>query len=66
MKLAVDANNREAMSPEGYRLTWAKNKHGTWFSGYAPNGRCVEASYDREKVERALDEHLGTRMKVAV
>lgn len=57
MTWAVDTKKHEAMNADGYRITWAENKHGTWFNGFSPSGRCIEASYDKEKVKAACSAH---------
>lgn len=64
MNWSADPKRQEAMSSCGYRITWAENKHGTWFNGYSPAGRCIEASYDKEKVKAACVEHLTKAQKV--
>jgi hypothetical protein len=67
MKWRVDKARCEAMSPEGYRLTWAKHpKFGMHYNAYAPrvfrdptNGRSIEAGYDRAKVIKACELHMA-------
>lgn len=45
------------MNEHGYRITWAKNKFGTWFNAWSPSGKHVDASYDKEKMMNACDAH---------
>lgn len=47
----------EAVNEQGYRITWAHNKHGTWHNAYAPSGSHVEAGYDLEKVKAQCVKH---------
>jgi hypothetical protein len=67
MKWIVDAERREAMTAEGYLITWAENSMGTFFNGWAPRvahkaeRKHIEASYDREKVKAACEAHLVSR-----
>lgn len=63
MTWAADPAKHEAVNEHGYRITWAKNKHGTWFNAYDRNGKHLEASYDREKCVTACDSHA---LKAAV
>jgi hypothetical protein len=70
MKWTVDAKRKEAMTDEGYLITWAENGMGTYFNGYAPvnetphaprTRKHIEASYDKEKVKAALEAHYAVR-----
>lgn len=57
MTWVADPAKREAMNEHGYRITWAKNKFGTWFNTYDRDGKHLEASYDREKCTAACESH---------
>lgn len=53
MRWKTDQDRRVAISETGYRITWANNQHGRWYNAYAPDGRHIAASYDREAVLKA-------------
>lgn len=57
MTWAADPAKHEAINEHGYRITWAKNKHGTWFNAWSPNGTHVDASYDKDKMLSACEAH---------
>ena len=57
MNWTVNALLAEATNERGYRITWAHNKHGTWYNAYAPSGAHVDASYDRKIVEAMCVKH---------
>lgn len=60
---AVDPTKHEATNEHGYRITWAKNKHGTWFNAYSPSGTNVGAGYDKEVVKAMCVIHLERLQK---
>lgn len=57
MTWAADPGKCEARNEHGYRITWADNKHGTWYNGYAPSGRHIDAGYDKEVVKAMCEMH---------
>lgn len=59
MTWTSDLRKCESVNEHGYRVTWASNKHGTWYNAYAPSGAHVEAGYDRAKVEAQCVKHYG-------
>lgn len=63
MTWTSDLRKCESVNEHGYRITWASNKHGTWYNGYAPSGAHVEAGYDRGKVEALCVKHYGEVLK---
>lgn len=72
MKWIVDAERREAMTAEGYLITWAENSHGAWFNAWAPRvshqrtpRKHLEAGYDKEKCKQACEDHLAKQVKAA-
>lgn len=59
MTWTSDLRKCESVNEHGYRVTWASNKHGTWYNAYAPSGAHIEAGYDRDKVERQCKKHYA-------
>lgn len=57
MTWTVDTKKPEATDEHGYKITWARNKHGTWFNAYSAHGRSIAAGYDREKVKAECELH---------
>lgn len=57
MSWTTDPVKAEASNEHGYRLTWAHNKHGTWFNAYSPRGQHVDAGYDKEVVKAMCEMH---------
>jgi hypothetical protein len=57
MTWVADPKKREAINEHGYKITWAHNKHGTWFNAYSPNGTHVDAGYDKEVVTAMCEIH---------
>lgn len=57
MTWAADPQKHEAMNEHGYRITWASNKHGTWYNAYSPNGTHVDAGYNKETVKAMCEIH---------
>ena len=57
MTWTADPKKREARDEHGYRITWADNKHGTWYNGWSPTGTHVNGGYDKEVVKFRCDEH---------
>jgi hypothetical protein len=53
----ADPKKSEAMNEHGYRITWAHNKHGTWFNAWTPTGKHFDAGYDKVKLMAACDSH---------
>jgi hypothetical protein len=60
MTWSADPNKHEAMNEHGYRITWAANKHGTWFNGWSPHGTSVSGSYSKDKVKTECEAHHRT------
>lgn len=65
MNWKVDAKRREAMTAEGYLITWAEHsKHGMYYNAWAPptgirkHRKHIEASFDKEKCKTACETHL--------
>ncbi len=65
MNWIVDANRREAMTPEGYLITWAKHpKHGLYYNAWGPPSlanklrKHLEAGFNRDKCKAACEAHL--------
>jgi hypothetical protein len=64
------------MSDCGYLITWAPNKHGTWFNAWGPAstnpkaqiGRRahIDASYDKDKIKAACEEHAQRHSRGAI
>lgn len=57
MTWTADPSKHEAMNEHGYRITWADNKHGTWFNGFSPYGTSIAGAYRRDKVEAECEAH---------
>lgn len=57
MTWTVNALLHEAMNEQGYRITWADNRHGTWYNAYAPSGAHVDAGYDQAIVKAMCVKH---------
>jgi len=57
MTWTVDPQKREARDEHGYRITWADNKHGTWYNAYSPQGKHIDAGYDKEIVKAMCEVH---------
>lgn len=57
MTWTADPQKHEAMNELGYRITWASNKHGTWYNAYAPSGAHVDAGYDKDIVKAMCTKH---------
>jgi hypothetical protein len=47
----------EIVNEYGYRISWAHNKHGTWFNAWTANGKHIDASYDKDKMTTACEAH---------
>lgn len=60
MKWVASSKRHEAMSDKGYFIRWAENAQGSFFNAWAPNGKHIEASYDKEKVKAACDRHFAS------
>lgn len=72
MKWRVDSQKRQAMTSEGYLMTWAEHgKGGMFYNAYAPSAgqqqhrKHIEASFDREKCKQACEAHLAQQVKAA-
>jgi hypothetical protein len=57
MTWVADPKKREAINEHGYKISWADNKHGTWFNAWSPFGTHVDAGYDKEIVKAMCDIH---------
>lgn len=57
MTWGADPKKHEATNEHGYRITWAHNKHGTWFNAYSPGGTHIHAGYDKEAVTAMCEIH---------
>lgn len=50
----------EAVTPEGYRITWTDHPtRGAYFNGWSPEGKHLEGSHDKEKVKTACEQALA-------
>lgn len=71
MKWRVDRKRNEAMTAEGYLISWAESKHGFFYNGYGPvsmanrKRKHIEASYNRQKVKDACEAHLAKARQAA-
>jgi hypothetical protein len=57
MTWTADPKKHEAVNEHGYKITWAHNKHGTWFNAWTSTGAHIDASYDKDKMMAACDGH---------
>jgi hypothetical protein len=53
----ADPKRDSARNEHGYKITWAQNKHGTWFNGWSPRGTHIDAGYDKEIVKAMCEMH---------
>lgn len=71
MKWRADPKRREAMTEEGYLITWADNTHGTYFNAWGPasgqrqHRKHLESGYDKEKCKAACETHFVNQVKAA-
>jgi hypothetical protein len=57
MEFVTRKGVRSATSPDGYRITWAENGHGTWFNCWSPAGKQFHSGYDKGEAIAACDAH---------
>lgn len=63
MTWTADPVKHEAVNEHGYRISWSHNKHGTWFNAWSVTGKHIDASYDKDKMTKACEEHRLMREK---
>lgn len=66
MQWHVDQKRCEAMTQEGYLITWAEHgTRGMFYNAWGPptgqrqHRKHIEASFDREKCKDACEKHFG-------
>jgi hypothetical protein len=62
MTWVTDPAKHEAINEHGYRLSWAHNKHGTWFNGWSCDGKHLACGYDdsgKAMCEAACEAHFS-------
>lgn len=57
MSWTANHEKHEARNEHGYRIVWAEGPRGTWFNGYSPAGKHIDAGYDKEIVKAMCDKH---------
>lgn len=57
MTWTADPKKHEATDEHGYKITWAENKHGTWFNAFSPLGTSVGGGYSKDKVKAECEIH---------
>lgn len=65
MNWAADPKKQQAMSDSGYVIKWTNSKHGSFFNAWAPNGKHLEGSYDKDKCKARCEEHYASTEVVA-